>query len=207
MFSLDAPSFSVSNRANYHIGTQDNESLTCSDLSWSLEWIMEPRPQLLLCYHWLPVVRPCGFVLCPAALSMLHTALLSVLRIFFDNFHSEFRVQERAGNLETRDVDENAEIFQFDIPAVYQLQPTWISRYEHVNAHSNTHTHSLSLGWTKISTISLATTASPFPVSCSTERRRSVTLPLPRTSAPACLSETRSGATGSKRHFPRGTFS
>lgn len=75
---------------------------------------------------------------------MLHTALLSVLRIFFDNFHSEFSVQEQAGNLEKRDVDENAEIFQFDIPAVYQLQPTWISRYEHVNAHSNTHAQSKS---------------------------------------------------------------
>lgn len=67
---------------------------------------------------------------CETALSMLHTALLSVLHIFFDNFHSEFRVQERVGKLEMRDVDENAEIFQFDIPAVYQLQPTWISSYD-----------------------------------------------------------------------------
>lgn len=78
---------------------------------------------------------------------MLHTALLSVLHIFFDNFHSEFRVQERLGKLEMRDVDKNAEIFQFDIPAVYQLQPTWISRYKlHMFTHVQTHTHTQRLG-------------------------------------------------------------
>lgn len=70
---------------------------------------------------------------------MLHTALLSLLHIFFDNFHSEFSVQQPVGTLETRDVDQNAEIFQFDVPAVYQLQPTWISRYQlHVRACQGT---------------------------------------------------------------------
>lgn len=140
----------------------------------------------------------------PAALSMLHTALLSVLHIFFDNFHSEFKVQEQVGRLETRDVDENAEIFQFDIPAVYQLQPTWISRYKHIHTHTQTIS---GLQGTELSTLSLATTVTPFLASCSTERRRSATSPFLRTSAPACLSGTKSGATGSKRHFPRGTSS
>lgn len=71
---------------------------------------------------------------------MLHTALLSVLHVFFDNFHSEFSVQEQVGILETRDVDENDDIFLFDIPAVYQLQPTWISRCSHVHTHTCTQT-------------------------------------------------------------------
>lgn len=77
-------------------------------------------------------------VLLSAALSTLHMALLYVLHIFFDNFHSEFRVQEQASKLEMRDVDENAGILQFDIAAVYQLQPTWITRYK---LHMLTHAH------------------------------------------------------------------
>lgn len=68
------------------------------------------------------------FVLCPLAMMMLHRALLNVLQIFFDNFQTEFRVQEITGKPGARDVDENADIFQFDISALYQLQPTWISR-------------------------------------------------------------------------------
>lgn len=103
-------------------------------------------------------------------LSMLHTALLSVLHIFFDNFHSEFRVQERADKLEMRDVDENAGILQFDIATVYQLQPTWITRYK---LHMLTHTHRPGMNLTLLA-VSSAMTASPFPASCCMERRRSV---------------------------------
>ncbi|XP_034390008.1 phosphatidylinositol 4-phosphate 3-kinase C2 domain-containing subunit gamma isoform X3 [Cyclopterus lumpus] len=63
---------------------------------------------------------------CETAMSVLHGALLKVLHIFFDNFQSDFRVQEVASNLQTVDVEGHTEILQFDISALYQLEPNWL---------------------------------------------------------------------------------
>lgn len=76
------------------------------------------------------------FTLGLLAMMMLHGALLNVLQIFFDNFQKEFRVQEIISKPGARDVDENTGIFEFDISALYQLQPTWISRWV-AGAHSS----------------------------------------------------------------------
>lgn len=67
---------------------------------------------------------------CEAAVIMLHGAVLKVLQIFFDNFHSDFRGQEVTGMPQILDVEKNSEIFQFNIAAFYQLQLPWLSNYE-----------------------------------------------------------------------------
>ncbi|XP_031725847.1 phosphatidylinositol 4-phosphate 3-kinase C2 domain-containing subunit gamma [Anarrhichthys ocellatus] len=67
---------------------------------------------------------------CETAMIMLHRALLKVLQIFFDNFQSDFRGQEVTSNLQILDVERNTEILQFNISALYQLQPSWLINYE-----------------------------------------------------------------------------
>ncbi|XP_033491268.1 phosphatidylinositol 3-kinase C2 domain-containing subunit gamma [Epinephelus lanceolatus] len=67
---------------------------------------------------------------CESAMIMLHKALLKVLQIFFDNFHSDFRAQDVTSNPQILDVEDNSEIIQFNISALYQLQPTWLTNYE-----------------------------------------------------------------------------
>lgn len=69
------------------------------------------------------------FALRPAAMVLLHSALLKVLQAFFDNFQSDYRVQEAPEKPQTRDVEENADVFQLNISALYQLQSSWTSRY------------------------------------------------------------------------------
>ncbi|XP_019933710.2 phosphatidylinositol 3-kinase C2 domain-containing subunit gamma isoform X1 [Paralichthys olivaceus] len=66
-----------------------------------------------------------------SAVLMLRGALLKVLQFFFDNFQSDFRGQEVASNLQTRDVEDNGDIFQFNIAALYKLQLSWLNTYEH----------------------------------------------------------------------------
>lgn len=68
------------------------------------------------------------FALCPAAMVVLHSALLKLLQAFFDNFQSDYRVQEATEKRQSRDVEENADVFQFNISALYQLQAGWTSR-------------------------------------------------------------------------------
>lgn len=72
---------------------------------------------------------------------MLHKALLKVLRIFFDNFQSNFRGQEATSKPQTNDVEENTEIFRFHIAALYQLQVTWLNKYVCIYSYTHTHTH------------------------------------------------------------------
>ncbi|XP_067358027.1 phosphatidylinositol 3-kinase C2 domain-containing subunit gamma isoform X2 [Channa argus] len=67
---------------------------------------------------------------CESALIMLNRELLKVLQIYSDNFQSDFRAQEVACNLQTRLIDDNQEILQFNISALYKLQFTWVSIYE-----------------------------------------------------------------------------
>ncbi|XP_018521847.1 phosphatidylinositol 3-kinase C2 domain-containing subunit gamma isoform X3 [Lates calcarifer] len=66
-----------------------------------------------------------------SAMVMLHRALLKVLQIFFDNFQSDFRGQEVPRNLQTHDVEDNTEICQFNISALYQLELIWLNTYEY----------------------------------------------------------------------------
>eukprot|EP00066_Takifugu_rubripes_P004383 XP_003967717.2 PREDICTED: phosphatidylinositol 4-phosphate 3-kinase C2 domain-containing subunit gamma [Takifugu rubripes] len=67
---------------------------------------------------------------CETAMVVLHSALLKLLQAFFDNFQSDFRVQEATEKRQIRDVEENADVFQFTISALYQLQTSWTSSYE-----------------------------------------------------------------------------
>lgn len=71
------------------------------------------------------------FALRPAAMLLLHAALLKVLQAFFDNFQSDYRVEEAREKRAVRDVEENADVFQLNISALYQLQSSWTSRYVH----------------------------------------------------------------------------
>lgn len=67
---------------------------------------------------------------CDAAMMMLHGALLKVLETFFDNFQSDFRAEKITGSPQICDIENNYEIFQFNIAALYKLQPSWITTYE-----------------------------------------------------------------------------
>ncbi|KAE8296139.1 Phosphatidylinositol 4-phosphate 3-kinase C2 domain-containing subunit gamma [Larimichthys crocea] len=67
---------------------------------------------------------------CETAMLMLHKALLKVLQMFFDNFHSDFRCQELTSNPQIHDTDHYTEILQFNIAALYQLQLNWMTNYE-----------------------------------------------------------------------------
>lgn len=80
------------------------------------------------------------FRLCILAMLMLHEALLKVLHIFFDNFQSNFRGQEATSELQTCDVEENAEIFQFQIAALYQLQVAWLNKCVCMYSYRQTYT-------------------------------------------------------------------
>lgn len=62
---------------------------------------------------------------------LLHAALLKVLQAFFDNFQSDYRVEKAREKRAIRDVEENADVFQLNIFALYQLQSSWTSRYVH----------------------------------------------------------------------------
>ncbi|KAM8891306.1 phosphatidylinositol 3-kinase C2 domain-containing subunit gamma [Spinachia spinachia] len=64
------------------------------------------------------------------AMMMLHQALLRLLQIFFNNFQSDIRCQEETTNMQMLDIEDNSEILQFNICALYQLQPTWLINYE-----------------------------------------------------------------------------
>lgn len=66
-------------------------------------------------------------LLCTVAVVMLHGALHKVLQIFFDNFQSDFRGQKQTGCPQIYDVDKNQEIFQFNVAALYKLQPIWLT--------------------------------------------------------------------------------
>ncbi|XP_029379486.1 phosphatidylinositol 4-phosphate 3-kinase C2 domain-containing subunit gamma [Echeneis naucrates] len=67
---------------------------------------------------------------CESAIIMLQGAVLKVLQIFFDNFQSDVRGQEVGYNQQTWDVEDNAEICQFNIAALYNLQLGWLTMYE-----------------------------------------------------------------------------
>lgn len=62
-------------------------------------------------------------------MTLLHKELQKVLQVFFDNFHSDFRGQKFTSKLQIVDVENNTEILQFNIAALYKLQPAWIIKY------------------------------------------------------------------------------
>ncbi|XP_068169428.1 phosphatidylinositol 3-kinase C2 domain-containing subunit gamma [Antennarius striatus] len=62
---------------------------------------------------------------------LLHSALHKVMQIFFDNFQSDYKCEERTGKAVTRDVEDNVEIFQFQATSLYNLEFMWMNSYEH----------------------------------------------------------------------------
>ncbi|XP_077452589.1 phosphatidylinositol 3-kinase C2 domain-containing subunit gamma isoform X1 [Stigmatopora argus] len=67
---------------------------------------------------------------CESALEVLNMSLLKVLQSFFDNFLSNFRTEDVAIQPETRDVESNSELLQFNVAALYKLQPYWVTTYD-----------------------------------------------------------------------------
>lgn len=57
----------------------------------------------------------------------LHKVLLKVLAAFYENFLSDFRGPEIDSKPQTFDVENNSEILQFNIVALYKLDVTWIN--------------------------------------------------------------------------------
>nr|XP_040019547.1 phosphatidylinositol 4-phosphate 3-kinase C2 domain-containing subunit gamma isoform X2 [Gasterosteus aculeatus aculeatus] len=67
---------------------------------------------------------------CETAMIVLHKELLRLLQVFFNNFQSDVRCQEETNSMQILDVEDNSEILQFNICALYQLQSTWLMNYE-----------------------------------------------------------------------------
>ncbi|KAL2093959.1 hypothetical protein ACEWY4_011271 [Coilia grayii] len=60
-------------------------------------------------------------------LVILHQALEKLLYIFFDNFHSDFRVQDANHNLPSADVSTNTDTLTFSLAALYKLESSWLT--------------------------------------------------------------------------------
>ncbi|XP_049579542.1 phosphatidylinositol 3-kinase C2 domain-containing subunit gamma [Syngnathus scovelli] len=67
---------------------------------------------------------------CESAMQALHKSLLKVMQSFFANFLSNFRTLEIASTPQTRDVEDNSELLQFNLAALYQLQPSWMTTFD-----------------------------------------------------------------------------
>ncbi|KAL6106530.1 pik3c2g [Pungitius sinensis] len=95
--------------------------LTCQELEDAIGSLNRIRP-MPLSYD--------EIAQCETAMLVLHKAVQRLLQIFFNNFPSDMRCQEETNNMQILDIDNNVEIFQFKICALYQLQPTWLINYE-----------------------------------------------------------------------------
>lgn len=60
---------------------------------------------------------------------MLHQALVKLLCMFFDNFNSDVRIQEICPSPPAADVNQQMDILQVDLVALYKLQISWLNRY------------------------------------------------------------------------------
>ncbi|XP_057693304.1 phosphatidylinositol 3-kinase C2 domain-containing subunit gamma isoform X2 [Corythoichthys intestinalis] len=67
---------------------------------------------------------------CESALQVLHKSLLNVMQSFFENFLSNFRTEDVASQPEIRDVENNSELLQFNVAALYKLQPYWVTTFD-----------------------------------------------------------------------------
>ncbi|CAL1594964.1 unnamed protein product [Knipowitschia caucasica] len=64
---------------------------------------------------------------CETAILTLHKAVEKLLHIFFDNFQSDFRPLGVKNNPPICDIEEANDILQFNVAALYKLQPAWMS--------------------------------------------------------------------------------
>lgn len=79
---------------------------------------------------------------------MLHKAIQKVLLDLFDNFQSDFRALGFEYNHQVRDIEQNNDILQFSIAALYQLHPSWkkyVSVYKSEDKSDFTKIHHLTL--------------------------------------------------------------
>ncbi|XP_062403201.1 phosphatidylinositol 3-kinase C2 domain-containing subunit gamma [Sardina pilchardus] len=58
---------------------------------------------------------------------ILHQALEKLLYIFFDNFHSDFRFEDANHVLPEADVGLHTGTLQFNLAALYKLEPSWLT--------------------------------------------------------------------------------
>ncbi|XP_061630841.1 phosphatidylinositol 3-kinase C2 domain-containing subunit gamma isoform X2 [Phyllopteryx taeniolatus] len=65
-----------------------------------------------------------------SAMQVLHESLLKVMQSFFENFLSNFRTQDVSSKPPTRDVEQNSELLQFNVAALYKLLPSWVTTYD-----------------------------------------------------------------------------
>uniref|UniRef100_A0AAY5KC98 Phosphatidylinositol-4-phosphate 3-kinase n=1 Tax=Esox lucius TaxID=8010 RepID=A0AAY5KC98_ESOLU len=68
---------------------------------------------------------------CETALVMLHQALGNLLNVFFDNFSYDFRSLNVSPSLPVRDANQNYDILQLNIAALYGLQHNWLNSFDY----------------------------------------------------------------------------
>ncbi|XP_030641435.1 phosphatidylinositol 4-phosphate 3-kinase C2 domain-containing subunit gamma [Chanos chanos] len=68
---------------------------------------------------------------CQTALVVLHHTLGKLLHVFFDNFYSDFGVQEVHQSPPVADVDQNKNTLRLNLAALYKLQPSWLNSFDH----------------------------------------------------------------------------
>lgn len=64
---------------------------------------------------------------CESAMLILHKALEKVLQVFFANFQSDFRGLSVEYNFQSCDIEQTNDILEFNVAALYKLQPAWMS--------------------------------------------------------------------------------
>ncbi|KAJ8002600.1 hypothetical protein DPEC_G00160580 [Dallia pectoralis] len=68
---------------------------------------------------------------CETALLMLHQALGKLLHAFFDSFSYDYRNQYVFHSLPVHDVNQNNDILQLKVTALYGLQPNWLYSFDY----------------------------------------------------------------------------
>ncbi|XP_061772660.1 phosphatidylinositol 3-kinase C2 domain-containing subunit gamma-like isoform X1 [Nerophis ophidion] len=67
---------------------------------------------------------------CERAMKALRSALIAVMQSFLENILSNFRPEEVPKTPPTRDVENNSALLQFNVTALYKLQPSWMTIYD-----------------------------------------------------------------------------
>ncbi|CAL8261244.1 unnamed protein product [Merluccius merluccius] len=68
---------------------------------------------------------------CETVIVMMQQALVQLLQVVFDSFQSDFRGPAVGRDSLPRRIEENTEILQFTMAALYKLQPAWLNSFDY----------------------------------------------------------------------------
>ncbi|KAK0134206.1 Phosphatidylinositol 4-phosphate 3-kinase C2 domain-containing subunit gamma [Merluccius polli] len=102
-------------------------SLLCGVSSQQLEealgMLNRAKPTNMACKYCVCV--------CVPVIVMMQQALVQLLQVVFDSFQSDFRGPAVGRDSLPRRIEENTEILQFTMAALYKLQPAWLNSFDY----------------------------------------------------------------------------